>query len=161
MDYSTQGATSVVNPNATIVLYNRQVNSEYTVPGGTFRSTSSYVSDRGYTESTVLGRAGRTYAPASSAFVSASSFQPVGNGSFVNINNEVVAYALNDAALDAAARNGQYVVQRRPTDPAVGEEDVPIGDGLLPMLVCAAMYVVVRSKHRVKHLLFKKTTVEI
>lgn len=156
-----QGATSVVNPNATIVLCNRQVNSEYTVPGGTFRSTSSYVSDRGYTESTVLGRAGRTYAPASSAFVSASSFQPVGNGSFVNINNEVVAHALNDAAFDAAARNEQYVVQRRPTDPAVGEEDVPVGDALLPMLLCAAMYVVVRSKHRVKHLLFKKTTVEI
>ena len=41
----------------------------------------------------------------------------------------------------------------RPTTPPIGQED-PIGDMLLPMLLCMAVYVIVRNKqHIFKHLL--------
>ncbi len=44
----------------------------------------------------------------------------------------------------------------RPTNPPIGQEDeyLPIGDMLLPMLLCMAGYVVMRNKqHILKHLL--------
>ena len=70
-------------------------------------------------------------------------FIPKGEGSFVRMHKEVSeAVFLPSAPYDPKGRT----FAGKPTDPPIGETnpDLPVGDALLPMLLCACMYCVLR-----------------
>lgn len=68
---------------------------------------------------------------------------PKGVGSFVAMHKEVSdAVFMPSASFDPKGRT----FAAKPTDPPIGETnpDLPVGDALLPMLLCACMYCVLR-----------------
>lgn len=68
---------------------------------------------------------------------------PKGVGSFVRMHKEVSeAVFLPSTPYDPKGRT----FAGKPTDPPIGETnpDLPVGDALLPMLLCACMYCVLR-----------------
>lgn len=68
---------------------------------------------------------------------------PKGVGSFVTMHKEVSdAVFMPSASFDPKGRT----FAAKPTDPPIGETnpDLPVGDALLPMLLCACMYCVLR-----------------
>ena len=70
-------------------------------------------------------------------------FIPKGEGSFVRMHKEVSeAVFLPSSPYDPKGRT----FAGKPTDPPIGETnpDLPVGDALLPMLLCACMYCVLR-----------------
>ena len=70
-------------------------------------------------------------------------FIPKGEGSFVRMHKEVSeAVFLPSTPYDPKGRT----FAGKPTDPPIGETnpDLPVGDALLPMLLCACMYCVLR-----------------
>ncbi len=72
--------------------------------------------------------------------------------SFYALDKEISQNILAQTSIEE--RNISLLANGRPTNPPIGQED-PIGDMLLPMLLCMAVYVVVRSKQHIFKHLFK------
>ena len=72
--------------------------------------------------------------------------------SFYALDKEISQNILAQTSIEE--RNISLLANGRPTNPPIGQEDkyLPIGDMLLPMLLCIAGYVVMRNKqHIFKH----------
>lgn len=72
--------------------------------------------------------------------------------SFYALDKEISQNILAQTSIEE--RNISLLANGRPTNPPISQED-PIGDMLLPMLLCMAVYVVVRSKQHIFKHLFK------
>ncbi len=136
MDSYMQGS---ISPNGMMLPQNT---------GVVFRSTSVYYGGVGVSAAAYSGGAEKVYASANGAVAVAPAVVSY-TGSFAVADREVSQGILAQAfAEEESAGSAVWYANARsngrPTTPAIGNDN-PVGDVLLPLLACAAVYAIVRS----------------
>lgn len=110
--------------------------------GVVFRNTSVYYGSVASTAA-YSGRAGKVYASANGAVAVAPAVVSY-TGSFVVADREISQDILAQVfAEEQSAGSAVFHANGRPTTPSIGNDN-PVGDVLLPLLACAAVYAIGR-----------------
>lgn len=105
-------------------------------------STSGYIHR---IDGSVTTQAGSKPLVGNAVHGASSHLRTIKTGSFLTISREVMAQAGNVTYSETISEHAEPRYVRRPGGDPIGQI-TPIGDVLVPMLLCAAGYVVIKSK---------------